>query len=672
MKLHHAALGCAIVAAALMTPPSETAARPLQPRAIPLAEPDAARVIVTYRDQAALLTSVPLAEGAPRDEAMRVFQRRADRLSERAGVNLRTGRAISPRAHVLQARGISSEQLASRLAALPDVAHVSIDARKRIRMVPNDPLYTSGATIDALSQTGGPAVGQWYLKAPTTDIRSAINATAAWDLATGNGVVVAVLDTGVLSGHVDLQGRLLSGYDFINDLPTANDGDLRDADPGDPGDWITSTENARGTFANCGVEDSSWHGTKVSGIIGAATNNGIGMAGIAHSARLLPVRVLGKCGGYDSDIQAAMRWAAGISVPGVPANTTPAQVINLSLGSDGSCSQAYRDTVSEVTAKGTVIVAAAGNSSGRAVGTPANCPGVIAVAGLRHAGTKVGFSDLGPEIAIAAPGGNCVNTTAGTPCLYPIVTLSNPGKTAPLAGSSTYTDAFSISVGTSFSSPIVAGTVALMLSAKPGLTPTEIRSLLQSTAAAFPTSGADNGPNDATPVTTCQAPTSTDQLQCYCTTALCGAGMLDAAAATRAAAQGLFARITSSPASPQAGDVITLSSTASLLGTGRSAVGWNWTLLSGGGVVSAFTSATNAATATLQPTAAGTVTVRLTLTDDQGRTSTADTTLTVSAATTPTTPSTGSSGGGGGAVQPGWLFALAILAWLLARARRRA
>src|SRR5262249_9009044 len=146
---------------------------------------------------------------------------------------------------------------------------------------------------------------------------------------------------------------------------------------------------------------------------------------------VLPVRVLGKCGGQDSDIIAGMRWAAGLPVPGLPANPYPARVINMSLGGDGSCSAAYRDAVDQITAAGTVIVAAAGNPSGHAVGTPANCPGVIAVAGVRHVGTKVGFSSLGAEVAISAPGGNCVNTAANSPCLYPILTTTNSGTTVP-------------------------------------------------------------------------------------------------------------------------------------------------------------------------------------------------------------------------------------------------
>ena len=256
---------------------------------------------------------------------------------------------------------------------------------------------------------------------------------------------------------------------------------------------------------------------------------------------MLPVRVLGKCGGYDSDIIAGMRWAAGLSVPGVPANPNPARVINLSLGAEGTCPASYDDAITEINTAGAVIVAAAGNSTGHAVGAPANCAAVIAVGGLRHVGTKVGFSDLGTEIALSAPAGNCINITVGSPCLYPILTTSNSGTTIPLA--SIYTDSFNASLGTSFSAPLVAGAVALMLSVQPAMTPLQVRLLLEATARPFPTTGGDNG--DGTPVLQCTAPqydgfgNPVDQLQCYCTIDTCGAGMLDAGAAVSAASTGM-------------------------------------------------------------------------------------------------------------------------------------
>jgi serine protease len=367
-----------------------------------------------------------------------------------------------------------------------------------------------------------------------------------------------VVDTGVRYEHPDLLeaavgGNLLPGYDMISDTPVANDADGRDADASDPGDWVTRAELSQrgGTFFACAdsPENSSWHGTQLSGLIAAVTNNGIGMAGGAPSVRVLPVRVLGKCGGYDSDIIAGMRWAAGLSVPGIPVNSNPARVINLSLGGDGSCPVVYQEAVDEIRAAGAVIVVAAGNSSGHAVSAPANCKGVIAVTGLRHAGTKVGFSSLGPEVAISAPGGNCVNTEANAPCLYPILTTTDTGTTAP-AGS-TYTDSFNISVGTSFAAPLVSAVAALVLSVQPSLMADGVRLLLQATARPFPSLG--SVASSAT-VPQCSAPqfnlrgSPIDQLECYCTIETCGAGMLDAGAALAAAASaGSGARMDSPP-----------------------------------------------------------------------------------------------------------------------------
>ncbi len=279
-----------------------------------------------------------------------------------------------------------------------------------------------------------------------------------------------------------------------------------------------------------------------SGLIAALTNNGVGMASVGRNVRVLPVRVLGKCGGDESDVIAGMRWAAGLPVPGVPNNPNRAQVINMSLGVDEPCDAAYQDAVNQIIAAGATIVVAAGNQS-HAVGAPANCAGVIAVGGLRHVGTKGGFSSLGPEVAISAPMGNCVNTAVGAPCLYPILSTWNSGTTTPK--NSSYTDSVNWFLGTSLSAPLVAGTVALMLSAQPTLTPYQIRLLLQSTARPFPTTGGDNG--DGTAVLQCTAPKNDnrgnpiDQLQCYCTTDTCGAGMLDAGAAVSAASAGLAA-----------------------------------------------------------------------------------------------------------------------------------
>jgi serine protease len=252
------------------------------------------------------------------------------------------------------------------------------------------------------------------------------------------------------------------------------------------------------------------------------------MASVGRKVMVLPVRVLGKCDGFESDIIAAMLWAGGVSATPIT-NVHPARVLNLSLGRNGACGTAYQDAVGQLTAAGVVIVVAAGNDEGLAVQAPANCPGVIAVSGVRNVGTKVGFSNIGPQVALAAPGGNCINDPdTGAPCLYPILSTTNSGTQGPLTSS--YTDSFDYAVGTSFSAPLVAGTAALMISANPALTPAQVKAILQDTARAFPTTSTDPA------VLQCRAPDGVFQDECLCTNSTCGAGMLDAAAAVAAAA----------------------------------------------------------------------------------------------------------------------------------------
>lgn len=498
---------------------------------------DFARVIVRFKAQADSVRAKPMAARATALEAADVAQLRGTTLGMRHQATLRARISLDSRTHVYVASGLSSAELARRLATDSDVESVEVDRWWRHYSVPNDPLY-------ATASGSGVTSGQWYLKPPDATLASPINAPTAWDTATGTGVVVAVLDTGVRMDHPDLLNQFVPGYDVIglssnssSSIATANDGDAADNDPSDPGDWVNQADIDSGRLGtSCTKEDisntSSWHGTRVSGLIAALTNNGQGMAGVAYNAKILPVRVLGKCGGWQSDIEAGMRWAAGIAVPGLPANPNKAKVINMSLGSDGACSSTYQRAVNDVVAAGVTVVAAAGNGvdstdptkgGGINVGTPANCSNVIAVAGLRHAGSKVGFSNLGPQITLSAPGGNCVNNTGA--CLYPILSTSNSGATSPIPGSAGASYNYS-GVGTSFSTPLVSGTVALMLSVDPTLTPAAIRSALMSSARPFPT---------VSGVAQCVAGTSASpQLECNCTTSTCGAGMLDASAAVRA------------------------------------------------------------------------------------------------------------------------------------------
>lgn len=493
------------------------------------AEAPNARVIVKFK------SSADGTEGAPSATQQ---QARVQGMARRLGITLRDRSGPTERSRLVMGRGIDSREMARRLAADADVEYAVPDERRHRLSAPNDPRYANGQTA------AGPAVGQWYLRAPEGDVKSSIDIEGAWSTLEGKSrrVVVAVLDTGVRFDHPDLRrfadgGTLLDGYDFVtNDFIGNDNSPGRDSDPSDPGDWLSADDltSEAALAINCtsltaDVGASSWHGTQTAGLIGATTQNARGMAGIGGPNRnvlVLPLRVLGKCGGFDSDIIPAMRWAAGLSVPGLPKNPNPARVINLSLGGVGECSAAYQDAIREINKAGVVVVAAAGNSSGGAVNTPANCTGVIAVAGLRHTGTKVGYSDLGPEIALSAPAGNCVNL--GGVCLYPLLTTSNSGTTTPVAADEIYTDDGSLATyGTSFSSPLVAGTAALMLVAQPELNPDEVSKLLRQSVRAFPSSGeaAD------TPQCAVGSSSGSSDEACYCTTSTCGAGMLNAGAA---------------------------------------------------------------------------------------------------------------------------------------------
>ena len=640
-----------------------------------------ARVIVKYKADAA--SSRKTIQAADTPPTVAALASRAQSLSSRLGVPLGAGNSIGARSHVVTASGMTSDELAQRIARDADVEYAAPDRMRRRFSVPNDPFYvTRPYNNPATPTSGGPLVGQWYLKppgsagtivSPTGTAPASINAEGAWDITTGSAsIVVAVLDTGIRFDHADFRtvsagGNLLPGYDFLSDDRNSADGQSgRDADASDPGDAVTQADvdsNVPGCTADQ-IGASSWHGTETAGLIGAVTDNSAGIASVGRNVRLLPVRVLGKCGGYDSDIVAGMLWAAGIAVPGVPDNANAARVINMSLGGAGSCdsgnssAQPYIDAVAQINARGGVVVASAGNSAGHGVSIPADCAGVIGVAGLRHIGTKVGFSDLGPEITISAPGGNCINTALGTPCLYSILTTTNTGTGAPVAnasGGSTYSDSFAnAAVGTSFSAPLVAGTVALMLSVQPQLSSDEVRFKLQNTARPFPQPTVDESGGA---LQACTAPTqnSADQLQCVCKVGLCGAGMLDAQGAVLAAA-GVQARITVDPATPTAGQTVTFGSASSLLPAGRTITSYQWTVTSGGAIVPSLGGA-NTATATATPTGAGTFTVSLTVTDSTGVVSSEA--VAVDVADAPNNGGGGGGGGGGGALGAGWLVLLA-------------
>ncbi len=471
-------------------------------------------------------------------------------VAQRASLMLKESHEMVAGMHAMQVQTLSSgESLATTLARLradPAVEYAVPDHRRHIHATPNDPLFQTY---------------QWHLKNDSST-PSAIDASIAWDTTQGgDGIVIAVVDTGVRFDHPDLKrvaaaGRLLDGYDFITDPVVANEGDGPDADASDPGDW-------------CQGSSSSWHGTRVSGIVGAMTNNATGIAGITWKGRILPVRALGKCGGDDSDLIPAVLWAAGIHVSGAPDNPDPAKIINMSLGSTGLCPASWLDAISQVVARGVLVVVSAGNEGGP-VGSPANCPGVAAVAGLRHAGTKVGFSSLGREIALSAPGGNCVNPSG--PCLYSIDTTSNDGTTTP--GANTYTDQTNFNVGTSFSAPIVAGIAALMTAVNSRLDSAQLIGRLQSGAKPFPKSP------DAT-VPDCHVPAGGFDLQtseCNCTTDTCGAGMANANGAVTEALRPV-AVATANPTTAVSGQTVSLDGSGSFASNDRSIASYVWTVV---------------------------------------------------------------------------------------------
>ena len=372
--------------------------------------------------------------------------------------------------------------LAQQLTASPDVLFAEPDAMLQPTLEPTDPYY---------SRT-------WHLWGVTPTNYGA-NLPAAWNITTGSAsIVTAIIDTGGRLTHEDLAGRTLAsnpGYDMIADVFTANDGNGRDADPSDPGDYVTPAEEAT---AGCGSSNSSWHGSHVGGTIGARANNGKGIAGINWTSPLLFVRALGKCGGYTSDITDGMRWAAGLSVAGVPTNPNPARVLNLSLASSSSCGAAFQTAINAVTATGAVVVVAAGNENDDAAyAQPASCANVITVAATAKDGNRAYYSNYGSLVELAAPGGD---TTVDSG----VYSTIDRGTYGP-AG-----DAYASYQGTSMAAPHVAGIVSLMLSANPTLTPAQVLQILQRTVTPFP-AGSD-----------CRG--------------ICGAGIVNAGAAVEAAA----------------------------------------------------------------------------------------------------------------------------------------
>ena len=436
------------------------------------------RLIVKYKDESAPV-AVKGVKGMQatitRAAAPLAAARKAmiDRAGQQFGMLLKESHSIATGARIFKLDRKVTLAEAAQLAADLKSRDASVEYAEPDRMMhplftPNDSMYSQ--QWDYFEATGG------------------MNLPAAWDKSTGSGIRVAVIDTGYRP-HADLSGQIVAGYDFISDTAVSNDGNGRDSDASDPGDWVAAGECGTGQPA----ENSSWHGTHVAGTIAALTNNGTGVAGIAYGAKVVPVRVLGKCGGYTSDIADGIIWASGGTVSGVPNIAARAQVINMSLGGSGACDTTTQNAINSARSRGTVVVVAAGNESQNASNSnPANCAGVIAVAATNRSGGRASYSNYGTIVDVAAPGGD---SGAG------ILSTLNAGTTSPGA------DSYASYMGTSMATPHVAGVVALMLAKNPALTPDDVESRLKSSARPFPAS--------------CSG---------------CGAGIVDASAAVDAAA----------------------------------------------------------------------------------------------------------------------------------------
>ncbi|MFF8605776.1 S8 family serine peptidase [Streptomyces sp. NPDC015346] len=413
------------------------------------------KVIVTYKSKTAeagsnaAAKSDAAAKGAETGESLS-FERR-----------LAGGAALVDLGDSATKQDVAEVMAAFR--ADPQVATVEPDIRAyAMAVTPNDTDYAK--QWDLFEATGG------------------MNVPPAWDKTTGSGVTVAVIDTGY-AAHSDLASNVVAGYDFISSSADARDGNGRDADAKDEGDW-NATDGECGTGSR--ASNSSWHGTHVAGTIGAVTHNTKGMAGIAYNAKIQPVRVLGKCGGSSSDIADAITWASGGSVPGVAANPTPAKVINLSLGGASStCPSVYQTAINGAVSRGTTVVVAAGNSNANASGfTPANCSGVINVASTSREGNRSYYSNYGTIIDVSAPGGETrrATDTPGT-----VTTPENGIYSTLNSGTTTQSlENYKPYQGTSMAAPHIAGLAALLKSAKTSLTPAEIESAIKANARPLP------------------------------------------------------------------------------------------------------------------------------------------------------------------------------------------
>lgn len=505
-------------------------------------------------DQPVLRIAVKFKYETPHTQKLGIASHRMNALASAAGMKLKYQRAMSGLAHVIEFdRPLSAQDakaLAVRIAQDPSVEYAQPDIWVKPALTPNDSLYAQ----------------QWHYFAPSGGQRGGANLPSAWDRSRGANIVVAVIDTGIVS-HADLSGNIIGGYDFVTDLTTANDGNGRDADPTDPGDLCPTDMSPA----------NSWHGTHVAGTIAAITNNASGVAGVAYEARILNSRALGRCGGSLIDIADAITWSAGGTVAGVPANANPAKVINLSLGGSSTTCPAYAQAaIDYAISQGAVVVAATGNNGAITTGiAPANCTGVIAVTAHTYEGDNANYANVGALVSMSAPGGtsgiNQCTTLSG--CLaYPILSTLNAGS-------------YATKVGTSMATPHVAGVAALVFSTNLSRTPAQIKSILETTSRSHPTGT-------------------------YCATlgsGQCGVGMLDANNAVNAGLAPIVTATVSSSAVPPGANV-NISCAAQEQNGAIGSYTFNWTQISGPAVM--FTDATSANTNFIAPNPGGIIVLR--------------------------------------------------------------
>ena len=419
-------------------------------------DPLGTRFIIKYKNNADEMSTLSAAETSPLMMNKKAQGFVKNFTSKKGKIKAQYVRAMAlSNHHVMRANkkltADEAQQYMQEVIASGNVEYIEIDQMLKPFATPNDPRYDD----------------QWHYY----EQAGGLNLPTAWDTATGSGVTVAVLDTGYRP-HIDLNANILPGYDMISDTFVANDGGARDSDARDPGDAITANECGY----THGAQSSSWHGTHVAGTVAAVTNNGEGVAGVAYDAKVVPVRVLGKCGGLTSDIADGIIWASGGSVSGVPANANPADVINMSLGGSGSCSSTTQNAINQARNNGTVIVIAAGNDNDNANNyNPGNCNGVVNVASVGRNGGRAYYSNYGTSIDVAAPGGaqSFANDSEG------VLSTHNSGSSSPSS------DSYHYSQGTSMAAPHVAGVAALIKQAKPNATPDQIESILKSTTRSF-------------------------------------------------------------------------------------------------------------------------------------------------------------------------------------------